>query len=331
MADWTNLTNRFNKSFISTDSLDALKDHVNRFLFIGGEGKGIVDLKLDIVGDETISADSDVTDHYVESNIAYQDQISLKPKIYTINGEVGELVWYQKDIFSQSFGQVAQRLEGVISFLPVRSRSFNQMKTKVMKAAQWVDTVSNAASKIANLSTIGNNQQQAFMRLTEFRDSRMPINVQSPWGVLENYAITNLKFTQPKDTKDKSLISITLKEFRTTQVSTVKYDAEKYQRNAALERQPVVDNGKTTGEDISVAKKATKVDIEEYPILKEGDEFSTEEDVLCRFNKEANDIDYFKIEDEEGNISFTQITEYSEKYYAKETCANKIYTQFYME
>lgn len=252
MADWTNLTNRFNKSFISTDSLDALKDHVNRFLFIGGEGKGIVDLKLDIVGDETISADSDVTDHYVESNIAYQDQISLKPKIYTINGEVGELVWYQKDIFSQSFGQVAQRLEGVISFLPVRSRSFNQMKTKVMKAAQWVDTVSNAASKIANLNTIGNNQQQAFMRLTEFRDSRMPINVQSPWGVLENYAITNLKFTQPKDTKDKSLISITLKEFRTTQVSTVKYDAEKYQRNAALERQPVVDNGKTTGEDESI-------------------------------------------------------------------------------
>lgn len=254
MADWTNLTNRFNKSAISMDSLESVKDHINEFLFIGGEDKGIVDLKLDIVGDETISADSDVTDHYVESNIAYQDQISLKPKIYTINGEVGELVWYQKDKYSQAFGQVAQRLEGVISFLPLRSRSFNQMKTNVMKAAQWVDTVSNAASKISNLSTIGSNQQQVYMRLLEFRDSRTPIKIKTPWGVLENYVITNLKFTQPKETKDKSIISITFKEFRTTQVSTVKYNAEKYQRNAALERQPIVDNGKSSGEDVSLEK-----------------------------------------------------------------------------
>lgn len=263
MADWTNLTNRFNKSAISMDSLESVKDHINEFLFIGGEDKGIVDLKLDIVGDETISADSDVTDHYVESNIAYQDQISLKPKIYTINGEVGELVWYQKDKYSQAFGQVAQRLEGVISFLPLRSRSFNQMKTNVMKAAQWVDTVSNAASKISNLSTIGSNQQQAYMRLLEFRDSRTPINIKTPWGVLENYAITNLKFTQPKETKDKSLISITLKEFRTTQVSTVKYNAEKYQRNAALERQPIVDNGKTSGEDASLPVETKEIEGEE--------------------------------------------------------------------
>lgn len=246
MVDWTNFTNRFNNEI---DSLNSIKEHFSNFLFIGGEGKGVVDLKLDIVGEEILSADSDVTDHYVESNIAYQDQISLKPKVYTINGEVGELVWYQKDITSQPLGQVAQRLEGIISFLPIRSRSFNQMKTKIMKAAQWIDTASNAASKLANLNTIGNNQQQAFMRLTEFRDARFPINVQSPWGLLKNYVITNLRFSQPKDTKDKSIISITLKEFRTTRVSTVEYDASKYQGNSAFERQPITDNGTTSGEN----------------------------------------------------------------------------------
>lgn len=266
---------------VSSDTLSTLKDHLNRFLFIDGAGKGIVDLKLDIIGDETITADSDVTDHYVESNIAYQDQISLKPKIFTINGEVGELVWYQKDPYSQAFGQVAQRLEGVISFLPVRIRGFNQLKTKVMKAAQWVDTISNAASKIANLSTSGNNQQQAFMRLVEFRDLRTPIRVQSPWGILDSYVITNLKFTQPKETKDKTLISITLKEFRTTSISTVKYDADKYQRNAALENQPKVDNGKTSGTDASLNKT-----IETTP---EGEEYEQ-----CRVvaNDEIFNIEY---------------------------------------
>lgn len=252
MVDWTNFTNRFNNEI---DSLNSIKEHFSNFLFIGGEGKGIVDLKLDIVGEETLSADSDVTDHYVESNIAYQDQISLKPKVYTINGEVGELVWYQKDMTSQPLGQVAQRLEGIISFLPIRSRSFNQMKTKIMKAAQWIDTASNAASKLANLNTIGNNQQQAFIRLTEFRDARLPINIQSPWGLLKNYVITNLRFSQPKDTKDKSIISITLKEFRTTRVSTVEYDASKYQGNSAFERQPITDNGTTSGENAGLPQK----------------------------------------------------------------------------
>ena len=253
MADWTNLTNRFNNSFVSMDSLEETKNHIKRFFIIGGESKGVVDLKLDIVGEETLSADCDVTDHYVESNIAYQDQISLKPKIYTINGEVGELVWYQKDIFSQALGQVAQRLEGVISFLPIRSRSFNQMKTKVMKVAQWVDTLSNAASKISNLSTLGSNQQQAYMRLVEFRDARTPIIIQSPWGILKDYVITNLSFTQPQNTKDKSLISITFKEFRTTSIGElVDFDPQKYQGNAAFENQPKVDNGKTAGTDISL-------------------------------------------------------------------------------
>lgn len=256
MADWTNLYNRFNKSFVSMDSLEETKNHLKRFFIIGGENKGVVDLKLDIIGEETISADCDVTDHYVESNIAYQDQISLKPKIYTINGEVGELVWYQKDIFSQAFGQVAQRLEGVISFLPIRSRSFNQMKTKMMKAAQWVDTVSNAASKIANLNTLGNNQQQAYMRLIEFRDSRMPLIIQSPWGTLTNYVITNLRFTQPQNTKDKSLISITFKEFRTTSIGElVDFDPQKYYGNAAFENQPLSDTGVVDGLDASISEE----------------------------------------------------------------------------
>lgn len=256
MADWTNLYNRFNDSFVSRDNLSAAKKHLEKFLFIGGPTKGIVDLKLDIIGEETLTADCDVTDHYVESNIAYQDQISLKPKIYTINGEVGELVWYQKDSYSQSFGQVAQRLEGVISFLPVRSRAFDQMKTKVMKAAQWVDTVSNAASKIANLSALGDSQQQAFIRLMEFRDGRFPISIQTPWGILENYVITNMSFTQPQNTKDKSLISITFKEFRTTSISElVDFDPQKYYGNAAFENQPLSDIGVTDGLDVSISEE----------------------------------------------------------------------------
>ena len=269
--------------------LDNVKSHISSYFIVPTGDKGTleyttVQLKLDIIGEETLTADSDVTDHYVESNIAYQDQISLKPKIYTIQGEVGELVWYQKDANQQVIGQVAQKLEGIISFLPIRSKSFSQMKSKVMKGLQWVDTASNVFSKLDTLSNFGNNQIQAYSRLCEYRDVRQPLNVQTPWGMLQGYVITNLKFIQPRETKDKTFISITFKEFRTTSVSTVPFNAAKYQANAAFENQPKRDNGKTSGVNSSVetySEEQIKNSLPDlWKKLKKGDTVYISEDKL---------------------------------------------------
>lgn len=254
MANWGSY------SEISFNNIkDSIKEHISEYVITGSLGKEVTDLKLDIVGEETLSFDSDVTDHYVESNIAYQDQISLKPKVYTINGEVGELVWYQKDVSNQLFGQVAQRLEGVISFLPVRSKSFNQAKKSIMKAAQWVDTIDNAVTKLKNLVPSKTNQQKAYEMLLQLRDARKPINIKTPWGVLENYVITECRITQPKDTKDKSQITISFKEFRTVSLNkTVPFDRSKYYGNAAFENQPMENNGKTSGEDVSISSQVSR-------------------------------------------------------------------------
>lgn len=239
-------------------------------------------LKLDIIGEESFTADCDVTDHYVESNNAYQDQISLKPKIYTVQGEVGELVWYQNDPNEQILGQVSQRLEGLISFLPSRSKSFNSMKGKAMKALQWVDTASNVASKLTNLfnDTAEGKQQQAYINLCKYRDERQHLNIVTPWGVLENYVITNLKLTQPKETKDKTYISLTFKELRTTSLSFVEFDPDKYQGNAIFENQPETDNGKTSGEDASLEYKEVKEeDMPSERYVRSGDPDADYEDV----------------------------------------------------
>lgn len=259
LAELKNNIDGTNLSFSNIKTI--FKDHIADY-WINSPDKDGVDLKLDIVGDETLTADCDVTDHYVESNVAYQDQITLKPQIYTISGEVGELVWYQKNPVSQTIGQVAQKLEGVISFLPIRSKGFSQMKKTVMKASQWVDTASNALTKLSSL--VGGSgfvpeamsrQQQAYQLLVLYRNMRKPLTVKTPWGVLKDYVITNLEFKQPKETKDKSYISITFKEFRLTQINTVPFDMSKYQGNAAFENQPIAEQGKTAGEDASLTKE----------------------------------------------------------------------------
>lgn len=333
MEGFTDLTNRFSHGGIGGKQLQALKDHVKEYFIVGQGTQGLVNLRLDIVGDESLSADCDITDHYVESNTAYQDQISLKPKIYTIQGEVGELVWYQKDNASQTFGQVAQRLEGVISFLPIRSKSFNQMKSKVMKAAQWVDTASNAVSKISNLmsDSFGSvtHQQQAYQELVAIRDGRQPVNVKTPWGILEDYAITNLKLTQPKETKDKSTISITFKQFRTTSVGRVEFDASKYQGNAVYENQPVVDNGKTSGEDKSISEKASEIedmsDDISNNINPDDDVWVQEnEDFACSYSYEKDALSFYK---KENGKWTTEIGDDVFESRVLESCQEKILSQ----
>lgn len=282
-----------------TNALTGIKNHVEEFFLIGTNKKGsgkypLARLRLDIIGEETFTADCDVTDHYVESNIAYQDQISLKPKTFTIQGEVGELVWYQKDQDEQGLGQVAQRLEGVISFLPIRSKSFNQMKTKVMKGLQWIDTASNALSKLNTLSdSLGNGKQQsAFSQLCQYRDERAVLTIQTPWGFLEGYVITNLKFTQPRETKDKTFISISFKELRTTSIQTVPFDSAKYQANSAFENQPKNDNGKTSGKDVSLPTFSEEQIKDSLPNLwsklKKGDTLYISEDKINAFVIDAN-------------------------------------------
>ena len=290
--DLGELKNSIDGTNLSMDNLKALwKDHIQSYWVYSK--KGGVDLKLDIIGDETFTADCDVTDHYVESNKAYQDQITLKPKTYTVSGEVGELVWYQHNSVAQRLGQVAQRLEGVISFLPIRTKSFNQMKKNVMKASQWVDTASNALTKLSSLvgvsgydekgnpAAVGSmtRQEQSYVWLSWLRDNRQLVDIKTPWGLMESYVITNLQFKQPKETKDKSLITITFKEFRLTSIQTVPFDSEKYQGNAAFENEPKSDMGKTAGKDESLPQTKTTnevgQEVDECTVTDEnGDKFS---------------------------------------------------------
>lgn len=53
--------------------------------------EGISGFLFDIIGDESISLESDITDNFLENNTAIQDQIALRPEIITVHGLVAEL------------------------------------------------------------------------------------------------------------------------------------------------------------------------------------------------------------------------------------------------
>lgn len=224
-----------------------LKETINHYFIKPNDETGIGSVKLDIIGEQTLSFDTDSTDNYVESNLAYQDQISLKPIIYTIQGEVGELVYYEKDSAQTQVGYVNEKLSKIASFAPSVSKSFQQISDKALKVAGWVDSADNLITRLSKLDFTENKQQQAYLALIALRNSRVPIDVATPWTNLASYVISNVKLTQPKETRDKTLIYISLKEFRTTELTYTKFNASNYQNRLANQKAQNIEQGQTNG------------------------------------------------------------------------------------
>lgn len=230
-----------------TELLSRTKKTVNEYFFRPNEEIGIGSVKLDIVGEQKLSLPSDSTDNYVESNIAYQDQISLKPLVYTISGEIGELVYYKKEAVDLVTGLVNQKLTSIAAFAPSRNKQANQVTHTLMKASAALDKADDIINKIKRLNTTETNQQAAYLALITLRNNRIPIDITTPWTNLANFWIQDIQLTQPKETRDKTLISITLKEFRTTDLSPIPFDVKKYQSRLEDQKAPVIEQGQTQG------------------------------------------------------------------------------------
>lgn len=236
-----------------TELLSKTKKAVNEYFFRPNEEVGIGSVKLHIIGEQKLSLPSNSTDNYVESNIAYQDQISLKPLVYTINGEVGELVYYKKEAVDLVTGLVNQTLTSISAFAPSLSKQASQVTHTFMKASAALDKADDILNKIKRLNVTDTNQQAAYLALITLRNNRIPSSVTTPWTDLPSFLIQDIELTQPKETKDKTLISITLKEFRTTDLSMVPFRAKEYQDRLEYQKAPVIEQGQTQG----VPKKST--------------------------------------------------------------------------
>lgn len=222
--------------------------------------ENITALHLQITGNESMSLQADITDNYVENNIAYQDHIALKPMIYTVEGEVGELTWYKNDPQNSVIGAVAQKLAPVVSFAPSVSKFASTVQDKAMKIIGVVDSLDNAFSRFWGFLSnddVNTEQKKAFMYLQALWASRAPISIKTPWKKLENYIIQNVEFSQSDRTVDKSKIKISFKEFKTTSSRVGSFDIKKYMGRGSAQNAELQNKGITSGiaMDLNMCKK----------------------------------------------------------------------------
>lgn len=211
-------------------------------------------IRLQIFGNETISLSSDVTDNYVESNVAYQDHIALKPMVYTVEGEVGELAWYRNDSTASVMDAVAQKLEPIASFNQTLSKKAASVQRKALKIIGVIDSLDNAISRVWGFLSnddVNTEQKKVYKYLLYLWLARKPINIKTPWGNLSQYVIQNIETSQSDRTADKSKIKISFKEFKTTVTKTTAFDVAKYMGRGSAQNAVKQNNGTTTGVEMT--------------------------------------------------------------------------------
>lgn len=114
--------------------------------------EGIAGFLFDIVGDETIDLESEITDHFVENNTAIQDQIALRPEIITVSGIVAELT--NAGLAKPPFNPPADPLPLNTPMVPVKSPGGLASQLKSVALGLVGKVVGQAAGQI--IGRIGN-------------------------------------------------------------------------------------------------------------------------------------------------------------------------------
>lgn len=176
---------------------------------------GVSGFVFDVLDDEEIIIDSDITDSYVEANYAVQDHIALKPVRFTLRGFTAEIVDEIPNALTTLFGTV----QGLVS-LGGLAPSFNaqdaQFYATVNNTVQKVQNVVNQVNSVfqlfSNSSTTTNKQQKVYQYFYNMWKTRQLCTVETPFAIFESMAIESIRAFQSGTTKFIADFTITFKQ-----------------------------------------------------------------------------------------------------------------------
>lgn len=220
-----NINLNLNSSLASTiqTASGLIGNVVNGFIVSPNDAPpGVSGFVFNIIGDEEIFVDSEVTDHFVEENYAVQDHVALKPISFTLKGFQGELV----SLVGQSFNPI---LNAILALAPLTQANpqYNIQDTQVYSAIALgsaqslvvLNQIPSLAALIGNLTTIQTQQQAAFNFFLNMRNNRQLVTIQTPYGLLTNYIIENFRARQPGDSRFMSDFTVTFKQIQVVSTS----------------------------------------------------------------------------------------------------------------
>lgn len=238
---------------------------------------GIAGFIFDYEGDDEISLESEITDHYAENNSSVQDHIALKPYRVTLRGFVSELtlpasnagLFGPLNTLQSTIGSVPAYLgkytpQALQTLTHTASGAVASVQNYANETAQYLNQAQNIVSLFGLNSGAPTRQQSAFVALAALRDSRQVFSILTPWTLVKNMAIESLRFVQTKDTKTMSDIVVTMKQMRFVDINITGPNATtQYGGRAANQAQNLTQNGSTPGTPVAppVSQYLTSLDL----------------------------------------------------------------------
>lgn len=222
-------------------------------------------------GEQALSLQSDITDHYVEDNTAVQDQIALRPEEYTTHGFIGEL----NDLAPTALiplQELADKLTVIDAYTPALSETaliaYNEAaflyatgaSAKNSAVSTWSSINGGGGENVIdgngiqggfNPGIVPNQstqtkQQIIFQQFYGYWKNRTLFTIQTPWAVFENMAIKSFRAIQDAETRVISDYEITFKIIRFASTITTAVDPGIFQGRGALQASPLSNNGTYT-------------------------------------------------------------------------------------
>jgi len=173
-------------------------------------------------GEQSVTLESEITDHYIEDNSSIQDHIAIKPETITTQGFVGEL----NDIAPLPLVPLkfaAEKLTTIQGYSPQLSetalRQYNQAAFAYANTKKLINTAVSTVRTLGNILGLGDSQvqtkqQQYFTEFYGYWSERRLFTVQTPWGIFQHMAIKSLRSIQDKETRMITDFDVTFKAVR---------------------------------------------------------------------------------------------------------------------
>ncbi|MDE5889243.1 MAG: hypothetical protein K2H20_04415, partial [Bacilli bacterium] len=230
---------------------------------------GISGFKFHILQSEQINLESDITDHYVDSNTPVQDHIARKPVIITVSGYQGEY-FYTVHPIQTMLSKVASTLKLIDSFKPKLSDATKQIKEQWQKNQEALANTkidyNEAGLKVPlkekvttswqnfndidlfkyfqNLYKLKSRQTQAYYFFKALWNMGVPFSLETRWERYDNMLIQQLR-PLGDNTADMTDFSITFKQINitSTQATKIKNAAGRLKEQIAKTTEKGVDKG----------------------------------------------------------------------------------------
>ena len=181
---------------------------------------------------------SQITDHYMEDNVARQDHWSIAPDIYTLSGFIGEIIYQPPKQWQTAIETKAKDYLGGLGALSPVFDNYTQSALNVVQALEnsfrrYEQIAKNIYNNINGQHINRTNQQYVAQILKACQVNRQLLAIWTPYGTFESMAIQNVSLSQP-NTKYKSRLEIELKEWRN--ISTETRETTKEEKQAYLTR-----------------------------------------------------------------------------------------------